>query len=280
MRALVTGGAGTLGDALRRSAPADVEVHATYRRAALQGPRAHRVDLADAEAAHALIGAVAPDVVVHAAYAKDNPERDIVAATRHVASACRATAAALVHVSTDALLAGDAAPYDESATPHPVYSYGRAKASAEQAVTVAGPADAAIVRTSLLLAPRSPIVCSLLDWLRADDPPPLFTDELRCPIAADDLAAQLWELTRLPRAGRAGVWNLVGPEAVSRYTLAVLVAARAGLDPGRLRTARSIDQPSPRPRDLRMTTGRADQALAFRPRPASAVLATYDLRVS
>jgi dTDP-4-dehydrorhamnose reductase len=88
----------------------------------------------------------------------------------------------------------------------------------------------------------------------------------------DDLARLIWELVSLPADGRAGVWHLAGPEAVSRYSLGLLVAAYEGLDPAGIVPALSASAPAPRPRDLRLLTGRADHALRTRARPISALL--------
>ncbi|HEX2191029.1 MAG TPA: sugar nucleotide-binding protein, partial [Longimicrobiaceae bacterium] len=252
-RVLVTGGAGLLGGALLRSAPREVELHATVRRAPADAGTLHAVDLADAEGVMRAWEAARPDVVVHAAFDMAAGEGEVHAANLNVARACRETGAALVHVSTDALLDGERAPYDETAEPAPVHAYGRLKALAERVVREECP-SAAVVRTSLLLCTDPPdrTTAWLLDALRRGEPVRLFTDELRCPIAADDLAAQLWELAALPAADRAGVWNLVGPEALSRYALGLLVAARWGLDPRGIEPAPSAASHAPRPRDLRL----------------------------
>ena len=58
----------------------------------------------------------------------------------------------------------------------------------------------------------------------------LFTDEVRCPIRADDLAAPVWDVVALPRADRSGPWHLVGPDAFSRHDLGVVLADAHGLD--------------------------------------------------
>ena len=100
----------------------------------------------------------------------------------------------------------------------------------------------------------------------------LFTDELRCPITVEDLAAQLWEVVLLPPEQRAGVWHLAGPEAVSRYALGVMIALRHGVDPSAILPALSASALSPRPRDLRLLTPRADRELRIRARPISAIL--------
>ncbi len=181
--------------------------------------------------------------------------------------------AGMVHVSTDMVFDGERAPYSEDDPPAPLTGYGRSKAEAEEIVRRTLP-GAAVVRTSLILRADPPDRTTgwVLDGLRSGAPVRLFTDELRCPIAADDLAAQLWELASLPADARAGAWHLAGPEALSRYALGLLIAARAGLDPAGITPARLAESPAPRPRDLRLLTGRADRALRTRARPASAVL--------
>lgn len=273
MRVLITGGGGLLGGELIRRAPADAEVHATRRASPVHGAESHPVELSDGEAVAALFRRVRPDLVFHTAYSAAEGERDIVRATESVVGACRAVGAALVCMSTDALLDGESSPCAEGAEPAPVHDYGRWKARAELHVRAAMP-DAAVVRTSLIVRADPPDRNSawLLDALRRGDPVRLFTDELRCPIAVEDLAAQLWEVARLPAQARGGVWHLAGPEAVSRYALGVLLAVRAGLDPRGIEPVPSAASPAPRPRDLRLLTPRADTALRTRARPISAVL--------
>jgi dTDP-4-dehydrorhamnose reductase len=217
---------------------------------------------------------VRPDLVFHTAYSMGEGERDVWEATRNVADACDAVGAELVHLSTDALHDGERAPYDEAAEPAPVHDYGRWKARAEAYVRQRLP-GAAVVRTSLItrLAPLDPRCAWVTDALRRGERVPLFVDELRCPILVDDLAEQLWEIAFLLPEARAGVWNLVGPEALSRYAIGLLVAAHQGLDPAGITPAWSRDSAAPRPRDLRMTTARACGQLRTRARPLSAALA-------
>jgi dTDP-4-dehydrorhamnose reductase len=267
-RVLITGGAGLLGRHLIRNAPVGVMVHATRRRTPAHGAEVHTVDLADAAATRDLFTSLRPDLVVHTAYSVAEPEADIWAATCSVVEGCLETGAGLIYLSTDALLDGERAPYDEAADPAPVHEYGRWKARAEKRVREALP-DAAVVRTSLITEfdPPDPRCAWVADSLRAGRSITLFTDELRCPIAAEDLALQLWELAELSAEERAGIWNLAGPEAVSRYTLGLMIAAHFGLDPSGLQAVPSAASPSPRPRDLRLLTSRADAALRTRARP-------------
>lgn len=273
MCVLITGGGGLLGGELIRQAPAGMEVHATRRTSPVHGAESHAVELSDGDAVAAVWERVRPALVFHTAYSAAEGERDIVRATENVVDACRAAGAALVYLSTDALLDGESSPFAEDAEPAPVHEYGRWKAQAELHVRGRMP-DAAVVRTSLIVSAEPPDRGSawVLDALRRGERPPLFTDELRCPIAVEDLAAQLWELAALPADRRGGVWHLAGPEAVSRYALGVLLALRAGLDPRGIEPRPSAASSAPRPRDLRLLTARADAALSTRARPVSTVL--------
>jgi dTDP-4-dehydrorhamnose reductase len=273
VRVLITGGGGLLGGELIRQAPARVRVHATRRSSPVHGASSHPVDLADAAAVRALFAALRPALVIHTAYSQREGERDVWRATESVVAACLETGAELVHMSTDALLDGESGPYAEDAEPDPVHDYGRWKARAELHVRAAMP-TAAVVRTSLIVRAGPPDAASatVLDALRRGEPVRLFTDELRCPTAVEDLAAQVWEVAGLPADRRAGVWHLAAPEAVSRYALGVLLATRHGLNPAGITPVPSASSPVPRPRDLRLLTPRADRELRTRARPVSAAL--------
>ncbi|CAN5700756.1 SDR family oxidoreductase [soil metagenome] len=253
LRALITGGAGLLGERLIATSPSAYEVHATQRRTPVRGAPAHTVELSDSTAVRELVVRLRPELVIHTAYSVQHGERDIVQATEAVVAACRAAGAQLICMSTDALLDGEHSPYDEAAEPAPVHEYGRWKARAELHVRGVMP-GAAVIRTSLITQfdPPDPRCASVADALRRGGAVTLFTDELRCPIIAEDLARQIWEIAALPVQRQSGVWHLAGPEALSRYALGLLIAAHERLDPAGITAALSAASPSPRPRDLRL----------------------------
>lgn len=269
MKVLITGGAGLVGSHLVASAPAGVDVEVTWRTTPPTGDVAgHRVELSDATATAHLLEQVRPDVVVHTAYSRAL-ERDVVQATTCVAGACREVGAALVHLSTDVVFGGDRPPYVESDPVAPINDYGRAKAEAERVVRDAVP-DACITRTSLVvsIAPPDGATQRLFDAVAAGERPTLFTDEVRCPIRAVDLAAVLWALLELPRDERRGVWHLPGPDALTRLQIGTRLLAAAGLDADHVRAGSAKEMAEPRPADLTMGTDRATPGP--RPRPFDA----------
>lgn len=239
-RLLVTGGSGYLGRVVAAMA-AGWDVTATYldHRPADGAPsvRHRRLDLRDAAATRQLVAEVAPTAVIHTACSNQAPQHveAIVPAARNVAAAAGEVGARLVHVSSDMVFDGTAAPYDETAYPRPMSPYGQAKAEAEAIVAATCPdtaacPGAAIVRTSLILGLDPPDHGTrwLLGAVERGEQVTLFTDEIRCPIWVEDLAKALLALA----AGRhAGVLNVAGPVAVDRWALGVAMLRHSGLTP-------------------------------------------------
>jgi dTDP-4-dehydrorhamnose reductase len=198
---------------------------------AIVAPPSQAFDITDAQRVLDDIREWGPDAIIHLAYRKGD-ERSIVAGSANVARAAAAIGARLVHVSTDVVFGGRPAPYTESDLPDPLIAYGVAKLRAEHEVAHAHP-GALVVRTSLVYGTRHQGVIErdVEAAVTGRSSMAFFSDEVRCPIAGDDLAAGLVSL-----AGRAeaGLLHLAGPTAVSRADLARLVAASMRLDPARV----------------------------------------------
>lgn len=270
LRLLVTGGAGLLGRTLLATAPAGIELHATQRNNPVYGAIAHPIELSDEAAVVSLFAALRPQLVIHTAYSMHAGERDIWQATRHVVAACQEVGAELIYLSSDVIFDGEHAPYSEADEAAPVHDYARWKSKAERYVRQELP-EAAIVRTSLItqFSPLDPRSAWIADSLRESKLIRLYVDELRCPIEVTDIAKQLWEIAALPSNERGGIWHLAGPEAISRYGLGLLVAAHEGLDAAGITPALNASSATPRPRDVRLLTTRADQQLRTKARPIS-----------
>lgn len=270
-RVLVTGGAGNLGGWLARTAPDGVALHVTEHRTPVPVEVAarstvHRVDLTDDDAVQRLVIDVGPDVVVHTAYVQTE-RAAIVDATRNVAAGAARVDASLVHLSTDVVFSGDQPPYGEDDPLDPTTDYGRWKADAEAVARSLVP-DVCITRTSMVVSiePLDRGTASLSAALLDGREVTLFDDEMRQPIRAEDLAAELWVLVGLDRRDSAGVWHLPGPERLDRFILGMRLAARLGLDASSATVGRAADVAPERPRDPELTSDRRAR-LAIRLRP-------------
>jgi dTDP-4-dehydrorhamnose reductase len=244
VRLLVTGLAGYLGSHVARAATAEGwEVAGTVHTTPAGDPawRALPVDVRDVAGVRTAVRAARPDAVVHTAYRMGDDERAWsinVGGAHAVAAAAAGAGARLVHLSTDVVFSGALGrPLREDDTPDPVTGYGKAKAAAETAVAAAHPA-ALVVRTSLLygggVGGFGTHERAALAAARGERDMAFFTDETRCPIAVDDLAAAVLELIALDLAGPL---HVAGPDTLDRLAFARLLAEAHGEDPQSLRGA-------------------------------------------
>ena len=265
MRLFVTGLGGYLGHAI--VTVADGEVAGTVRsRPAPPGTRALRIDVRDEAALDAALAQTRPDAVVHTAYVQHGADsRAInVDGSAAVARAARRAGARLVHVSSDLVFGGDLGrPVREDDPVGPVTDYGRSKADAEAAVRAEDP-GAVLVRTSLIYGGADP---SDHEQRALDPEMTFYADEIRCPVAAGDLAAALVELA--VRSDVHGPLHVAGADAVSRLEFARLVAAARDRDPALVRGG---TRPPGRPGDITLDCSRARALLHTRLRGVREVL--------
>jgi dTDP-4-dehydrorhamnose reductase len=271
MDILVVGGSGFLGQRLIGQArQAGHRVTATFHASApaATGGQWRAADIRDRDGITALARSVRPDVIINAAYRQSDWE--ITAdGGMNVALAASAAGARLVHVSSDVVFSGTAPRYDEDCHPDPVSGYGAAKAAAETAVKGVAP-GAVIARTSLIIGNGDSKHEQLVHALAGGAPGLLYTDVVRCPVHAEDLAAALLELAG---SHLTGVCHLAGPDAVSRYELGLLIAARDGLDPGSLPGGPCPATAAPGPLEVRLDSRRTQAVLGTRLRGAREFLA-------
>jgi dTDP-4-dehydrorhamnose reductase len=234
---LVTGASGYLGRALLASSEPPV-IATRVSSAEAAGPALEwlRLDVRDAAGVDELFERVRPGAVIHTAYRHQGPDAwdTNVTGSANVAAAAERGGARLVHISTDVIFDGAGThPYREDDEPEPLTDYGRSKLEAEREVRAAHP-GALVVRTSLMVggAEPGPQERVVVAAARGESDIEFFEDEWRSPVLVDDLAAALVELAHRPETG---VLHLGGPEALSRFELARLIAAAHGLPLGRLR---------------------------------------------
>lgn len=266
-RMLVTGGSGYLGGWVVRLARPNWDVTATYLAHPVDdsGISWHQLDVRDEAATRALVNEVRPAVVVHTAASNAGEGADFEATnamgTCHVARAAAACGTRLVHISTDVLFDGQKGNYVEADTPLPITAYGRSKALAEGEILAAG-VEAVIVRTSLIYGWRPHAdrhTCQIVDNLKAKQPVRLFTDELRCPVWVESLAAAMVELAGLDYTG---VLHVAGAQPLSRYEFGARLTRFHGLDPSSIVPALSRESGLCRPLDCTLDCSRARRLLS------------------
>ncbi|MEA2704928.1 MAG: dTDP-4-dehydrorhamnose reductase, partial [Actinomycetota bacterium] len=215
MRILVTGAGGQLGREL-------VDAFDAPHREVVACDRA-LLDVSDRDQCLQVVGAVAPDVVVHAAAWTDvdgcqtDPDkawRVNALGTRHVAEAARLAGARVCYVSTDYVFDGASSqPYTEWDTPNPLSVYGRSKLGGEAALAP----DHLVVRTSWVCGRHGRnFVKTVLTRAAAGQQLSVVDDQHGCPTFAEDLAGAVRDLVVSRRCGLFHVTNQ-GPTTWYRF---------------------------------------------------------------
>ncbi|ASG23815.1 dTDP-4-dehydrorhamnose reductase [Nitrospirillum viridazoti] len=250
IRVLLLGGAGQVGLAFQRAAPANWQVSAPGREA---------LDIANADA---VLGAVsAADLVVNcAAYtAVDKAESEVDAAyaanrdgPAALARACAARGTPLLHLSTDYVFDGTkVGPYVETDPVGPVSVYGASKEAGEEAVRATLPAHV-ILRTAWVYGPdRANFLRTMLRLGAEREELRVVADQHGCPTAAADIADALVAVGNRILDGQRdgfGTYHLCGTGATTWHGFAAEIFAQAqvrGARVPRLVAIGTADYPTP-----------------------------------
>jgi dTDP-4-dehydrorhamnose reductase len=274
MRLLVTGATGLLG--LNLSLLAARQGHAVtglVNTRSLQGVPfdVRQADLLDKDAALKVIEASRPEAIIHcAAIASINAAEQQPELAQQLngevpgwlAGAARRWSVPFVHISTDAVFNGETGNYTEEDATDPLSVYARAKLAGEQAVQAANP-DAAIARTVFYgwsLSGRRSLAEFFFNQLTAGEQMKGFTDLMFCPLYVEDLAQALLEIIEKKLSG---LYHVVGPDHLTKYTFGVRIAERFGLDPDLITpvSMNGLDRGAPRSLNLTLNTNKIEQAL-------------------
>ncbi len=203
MRVFVTGASGQLGQ--------DVCRELERRGIPCTGVSSKELDIADAEAVHAMLSGLKPDAIIHcAAYTKvDQAERDVLRCwqvnaegTRSIALAARELGTKLLYISTDYVFRGDGDRFyevDDDLNPQNVY--GLSKLAGELAVR-ALTEKFFIVRAAWAFGPgRSNFVRSLLRASEGRSEIPVVNDQVGSPTYTRDLAGLVCDMIVTERYG-------------------------------------------------------------------------------
>ena len=217
MRVLITGSSGQLGTMLQSK---------------LVGQELALVDLpefdiADREQIFSKVDSFRPDVIIHCAAFTDvdgcvsHPELAYKVnslGTQNVALACQRAGAAMVHLSTNEVFAGDRPDgFEEWMQPNPLNTYGRTKAASEYHVQSILQRFY-IVRTAWLYAPDGHnFIHAILQQAEQGSHLRVVSDEIGNPTNAKDLAEAI---VKLIRSDQYGTYHLVNEGACSRFEFA------------------------------------------------------------
>ncbi|GAB4493773.1 MAG: SDR family oxidoreductase [Anaerolineales bacterium] len=137
-----------------------------------------------------------------------------------------------LHISTDAVFDGAKdGLYTETDTPNPLSVYAQSKLLGEQNVLAANPA-AAVARVNFFgwsLSGTRSLSEFFYNKLSAGEPANGFTDVYFCPLFVGDLADLLIQMLE---KNLAGLYHVVGGEALSKYEFGLRIAHQFGFDEG------------------------------------------------
>ncbi|KAL4426244.1 hypothetical protein ABPG77_009859 [Micractinium sp. CCAP 211/92] len=142
-----------------------------------------------------------------------------------------------VQLSTDQVYDGSRPRWTEGDEPRPVNAYGRSKLAAERAVAARWP-NHAILRSSLLYGPEPPLgpvdrplfLQFIIEQLGKGEPVDFYEDEWRSPVRVRDVVRVVQTLIARQAGLRHRLFNMGGPERLSRADMARAVAKAHGLD--------------------------------------------------
>ncbi|HTM70067.1 MAG TPA: dTDP-4-dehydrorhamnose reductase [Luteimonas sp.] len=217
-RILLLGADGQLGTELRRSLAAQGELVAATLSGTLDGVACETADFSLPDTLPALLGRVAPDIVVNAAAytAVDRAEQEVELVFRInaeapdvLAAACASRGAMFVHYSTDYVFDGQGTrPYREDDTTSPLGVYGASKLAGEIAVLSSG-ARHMIFRTAWVYAAHSHNFLRTMLRVGAErDTLRVVADQVGTPTPAALLADVTAQALRVDAAAPSGLWHL------------------------------------------------------------------------
>ena len=188
----------------------------------------------------------------------------------------------MVALSTDQVYDGTSAPYSNNALPNPVNVYGTTKLQMELYIK-ANFDRCVVLRSSILLGPDAPYCDKAHNTFvqfcksRQGQHTTFYTDECRSVCGVKDATRVLQYFVRNHgQHHQTEVFNMGGPERVSRWDMATAVARHCGFDAEpHFEKALKADQPTgpmASPLDISMDSGELSKVTRVQMRPLSEVL--------
>ena len=248
------------------------------------------MDLTSADLIERLILDEFPDAVINAA-AISNPEsvdknpklsEDInVSLPKKIAQLCHHIGARFFHYSTDMIFSGqENHSYISTDLPDPTCLYAKQKVAAEKLILAVAAPEAIILRIPILSG-NSPqgnrsIHERILHKISSGIPPKLYTDEIRQPISADNVAQLTIELLeRSPPL--SGIFHWAGCEDHSRYDIGIRIMQHFGLSENRIKPIKIEKEDVIRPRFLKLDSNLLQSKVRTRPDSLSLQLSNLSI---
>jgi dTDP-4-dehydrorhamnose reductase len=246
MTILVTGGNGQLGSALQL---ASVKSSHRYIYTDIDN-----LDITSAKAVEEIMAHEGVDMVVNcAAYTavdlaeEQEKKADEInnKAVAILAQACKRHNAALIHISTDYIFAGDAtAPIAESATPAPRNAYGRTKLAGEIEIAESG-CKHIILRTSWLYSEYGKNFVKTMRHLTSTlSDIRVVADQIGTPTYAGDLAKAIVEIIESEQCNKFGTYNYSNLGKCSWFEFAVEIARQSGNNSCKINSCSTEEYPT------------------------------------
>lgn len=277
MKILITGSYGQVGSCLEKQLNrlSEVEYLAVDR---------DQLDITDSTAVHQMVNAFQPDVIINAAAhtAVDKAEQEVelsYAINRDgptfLAQAAHAVGAAMLHISTDYVFAGDKeGAYTETDATDPQGVYGASKLAGELAVAAACPHHI-ILRTAWVFCETgNNFVKTMLRLSQTRDELGVVADQFGGPTYAGDIASALIEIAKALHHGdqHYGIYHFAGLPHVNWHQFACEIFRQAkmqGLIDKTMRvnaiTSDQYPTPAKRPANSKLDCQKIEQTFAIKP---------------
>lgn len=236
MKILLTGASGLLGNAyakaaLRRSHKITAMYH--QREPIVRGiDGCVQIDAQEPESLTSLILELWPDLIVNCAAISSPAKVDAspklaekvnTAFPRYLAQLSTHLGARFIHISTDMVFDGQGEePYRSTDMPCPRTLYGQTKLMAERDILEHNSEDPVILRIPILMgispSGQRSVHEKLLAALDRCETPSFYSDEIRQPCSASNVAEVLLELSE--RRDLSGIFHWAGAETLSRFEMA------------------------------------------------------------
>ena len=234
-----------------------------------------KADLTDKKSVRELIKSFYPDIIINCAAFTDvdgaEKEKDAawkinVTSVENLVKYGKTKDAHLIHFSTDYIFNGENGPYNEEDLPDPLSYYGRSKLAAENVITLGG-IKYTIIRTNVLYGAlrngRPDFVTWVYESLRMGKEIKIVDDQINNPAYADDIVDAV---SKIVDFDKTGIYNIGGPEFISRYEFTLRIANYFGLDKKLISPVKTeiFNQPAKRPLKSGLITLKAETEFGFR----------------